>query len=322
VPSFFLHIGLPKTATTTLQERLFPALGGVHYVGIPMTDGFAAAPGDGARHRLLAECFRRSERLWAAVGDDVLAEFLGPKQRWLQQPTSVLASDEGVGRTASRTALLGAHLSSMERTVRSWGFDDLRVLCVFRRQDEWLASHYAQVSDRKPAPSQQDFEATVSHVLDPHAGRFKLGAMLDYQSLHEALEGAVGADRLLMLPYERLRADPAGFDDALCAFVGTPVPETGSAEAVRNARSDRPGTWRLRRRPTRVERSLRRIHARLPLPDRLSTPSMTRPGTIELTAVLREQILDAYAVSNRALGRRLGTDLSTFGYHPAPEPAS
>lgn len=83
--------------------------------------------------------------------------------------------------------------------AREWGFAPLRLIATIRRQDQWLASHYAQVSDRIPDASQTHFEAFIDEVLDPHRRFFNIGVVLDYSVLAEQLASAVGANNVLIL---------------------------------------------------------------------------------------------------------------------------
>ncbi len=193
-----LHIGLPKTASTWLQGEVFTRLGHLRVVCTPRSRLFDEPADRAAEGRVMACAMRRSAGVWGAVGDAVMGEMLGPREAWLAERCDLLISDEAIGRTGSRPEQLAAHLGALACVGARWGLGRLRVIWLVRRQDRWLASHYAQMSDRNPHASQRDFEAFVGRLTDPWAARHALGALLDYAAalLHEAYPGfASGVQR-------------------------------------------------------------------------------------------------------------------------------
>lgn len=310
-----LHIGLPKTATTFLQTGIFPALDGLTFLATPGTALFAGPSDADAGGRLMAAAMKRSAAIWRDRGDLLFSEMLGAREAWT--PRDVLVSDEGIGRIASRPALLGEHIDAIGREAGRWGFSKVLVLAVFRRQDHWFASHYAQMSDRNPSASQADFERAARSVLSPFETRYRLGMLMDYAALHEVLTGTLGRDRVLMLPFERLAAAPDAFHRSIARFLGVPAPQFGGAVATadRNARSAGAGTWQVR--PLRPAAG--RMSRLRSLPQRLAAGRRER--TITLTPDLSAAMLSAYRDSNTRLAAALGVDLAAFGYFPPGDPA-
>lgn len=319
--TLYIHIGLPKTATTYLQQEVFPALGHLRYLGIPQGDVFAGPEELGRGPRTLTNCTKRSALFWSRYGEAVFRDILGCETTE-RPPGDVLLSDEGIGRAGSRPILLGSHLQGLATQAKKRGFGCIRLLCMFRRQDHWLASHYAQISDRNPQASQEDFEETVNRILDPAGGRFGFGMLLDYAALAQHLRPVVGSSNLLMLPYELLVHDPAQFHHRIMAFLG----DTAAANASRfvdaqkrNVRSKQEGVWELR--PARYSRAIQlrpgRLLSSLRLPSEIHLGWRTRGGTIRVTEQLRMSILSEYESSNSTLSEELGIDLARFGYLPA-----
>ncbi len=215
VKTLRLHIGLPKTASTWLQTALFPRLP-LRLAAMPEAALFAEGPG-----RLLPQCLARSDSVWDGMGDGILGALTGrDRAAERDRGDDLLVSEEGVGRAGSRPGHLQAHLEGLRRSAEEWGFARLRILCLVRRQDRWLASHYAQVSDRLEGTSQAGFEAEAARLVDPRADRHRLGALLDYRRLHAALAGAAGAEAVTILPHELLQTDRAAFLEALTGFLG------------------------------------------------------------------------------------------------------
>ncbi len=238
-----LHIGLPKTATTYLQREVFPTYGHLTYIGIPRGDVFTAAKDHERDRRTLTNCVQRSVEVWAGRGDAIFESVFGCVRS--ERPAGdALLSDEGVGRSGSRPALLAAHLGALAQAARSWGFGSVTVLCAVRRQDQWLASHYAQVSDRNPDASQADFEVYVRQTLSPTSGRYGFGMLLDYAALVEHVSDVVGEENILVLPYEMLSQDPSAFLNCVSSFVGGAT-ETATAGRRQNVRSRGEDVWAL-----------------------------------------------------------------------------
>jgi len=127
-----------------------------------------------------------------------------------------------IGREGSRPVLLSAHLAEMKRIGLEWGFKRLNIICLIRRQDHWLASHYAQISDKKSRAGQDDFERLIGEVTSPRHSRYKFGMLLDYNVLYEQLANVSRTDNLVMLPYENLRESPDLFLQHLLLSLDTP----------------------------------------------------------------------------------------------------
>ncbi|WP_404379862.1 hypothetical protein [Caenispirillum salinarum] len=310
-----LHIGIPKTASTWLQDVLFPQLPGIKSIPVPTSRLFDETEDRDADGRLWAGCLRRSAALWPVFGDAVFAEMLGPKEPWLAAPRDVVVSEEGIGRAGSRPEQLAAHLAAVRIHAQTWGFTRLKVICLLRRQDHWLASHYAQMSDRYADPGQAGFEDLVDKVARPDRGRFMLGMMLDYGALLGAVADAVGSPNVLALPYEFLVNDPAAFRQALLEFLrvaDTPELQTATAaETRRNARSEAAGLWRLQ---SAVPRSLpRRVRGRLARSLGLPDPP-PEPATIAVTPAITHRLLSTFADANRQADRYTAVRLGPFGY--------
>ncbi len=325
-PTLFLHIGLPKTATTYLQEQIFPHLEGVHYFDRPEDPAFDDPADRHKDSRMMSCMFNRDPRIWADHGDAAFTRLLGPQADW--KPRDVLISDEGIGRTGSRPDLLAAHLREMSKLARDWGLGRVAVICAFRRQDHWLGSHYAQMSDRNRAASQADFERAARDLVRPDGQRYALGMMLDYATLHDRLADAVGRQNLLMYPFERQKTDPGGVVADLLAFLekdlrGPSLRTQPSGAAPRapdtpspgvNVRSVGTNRWSIRRFGTGLKVRPYRLARRVGLPSHIALPRFRRPRSFSLSDTASLVILQAYAVCNSTLAARLCIDLVQYGY--------
>lgn len=270
--------------------------------------GFFDLPEDRqSGHRVLSDAFRRAPELWDGPGERLLEDLMIAAGARPDDCRDLLLSEEGMGRQASRPAHLGAHLRALARACRRSGFDRTRVLAFIRRQDTWLASHYAQVSGSNPDAGQKDFERLVAQVADPRGARYGFGMMLDWRALHRTLCDAVGEENVLLIPHERLAADRAEVLDGVGRWLGADRNTIQSLQRAAgphrsNVRSQ-DGFWALRDRPRTVG------------PLRLSGRLRRRGGRIALTGEISRTILASYAPANAALCDA-GVDVARFGYCP------
>ena len=90
-----------------------------------------------------------------------------------------MISDEGIGRAGKRPDLLALHLVAIRREARPGGISRLALICAIRRQDQWFASHYARMSDRKAGASKAGFDRSARQLINPVKERFGLGMIPD-----------------------------------------------------------------------------------------------------------------------------------------------
>jgi hypothetical protein len=333
--TLFLHLGMSKTATTYLQTEVFPEVRGLHFFDQPRTRHLEGGPFQG----MLARAFKRSPAVWEKKGERLLTELLDASET--DDSTDVLISDQSAGPAMWETGpyvgprwererkdpfFLRAHLDALAKVGSDFGFDDVRILLIFRRQDEWIASKYAQRSDRILHASQGHFEERIDYYLDPSRGYLADGIVLDYMLLRRQLVAAVGADNVLMLPYELLEQAPCAYLERIIDFLD--AKGDNRWERIRgllrreekNVRSSADDTWRLRPRTMRdipLPPSLPRRMSRLVKRAVRAVSRLGRRGrSIRLTPALRERVLARFGPSNRRLERHLPVQLAKYGYVP------
>lgn len=334
-----LHLGMSKTGSTFLQKVLFPKLQGIYYQNQPLTRIIEGGPFQG----LLARAFKRSPLIWGEMGTLLLKEiFEGFEPGNL--PKKILLSDQSAGPAMTEhepylgsywekerkdPSMLSSHIRYFSEELKKWGVENVRVLLVFRRQDEWIASKYAQRSDRLKKASQIHFEERIRYTLSRSAGYYADGIVLDYDRLYRQLSETVGARNLMMVPFEWLRDDQEGFLSSVSQFVldrgegysGTVEEVLNSSENQRkNVRSVSKNKWELRQNFKNVPKiRLRpgRLFSALGFPSKilLSKKAWKKPEVIVLKDSLRKEILNVYKESNSTLADKLGMDLSRYGYY-------
>ena len=312
-PYLYVHVGLPKTATTALQRQAFPAFGSFDLAIKPrstLLSRFGTV--DPGIFRLV---FNRSPLVWRSRGLELLRAV-----RSEEIPSRpLLVSDEGMG-SLKCPFHLAAHFFELAKVAREAGYAAVRAIVVVRRQDQWLGSYYAQKSDRRRNASQADFEDFVAEWIDPARGLYAFeGASLDYAVIYEKLVETIGPDAVLPLLYEDLECEAANFVETLCSFLG----DTGSSEEIlgtlkgdrENARSGGQDQWKLRPPSLRSARFARKLNSvASSLSGAASKSCSTNPDYIRMPRPLRSNILSAYGRSNRSFAEISGLDLARYNY--------
>lgn len=325
-----LHVGLPKTGTTTLQREVFPEFRG--YVCGTESSGRS---GDLAQQMLRLYQVKGAHRDWST--DDWRSEVT---DWWTQaRETSegpLLVSLEGLFRwfdpvTGMPWPLMG---DGEERWSSRHGYHPLidfvlalqtalgdcriRIALTVRSQAAFMASHYAQISYRVLAPSQRDFQDKVRQVtrsVDPFFNWFDTARGLSNVVGPENLRIAVFEDGLdhvsrtiasfvddswrpvLTATTHNVRGGPDG-------WATTTDNRSRIRGLVRNAWPT--GTLpRTRRGIAATTRPLLRLVGGSPRPARTS---------ITMNEDLLTEVRDAYRESNISLGHLCGRDLRSLGY--------
>lgn len=304
--SLILHIGHPKTGTTTLQKLVFPQLSRVTYFDRDQTP---ASTG-------IVSAFMSSPGIWRQQGDRIF-EQLSAEMRDRKADGSALVSAASMSTHRIFAPwssnnhwrdpfLLAVHLRECQAVARWASFDDLKVIMGIRRQDQALASRYATYGWQAETPGQDDFERQTLEIIDPERRYFLDGVWLDYKTTHDLVAGVLGETNVLLLPLEQLEDQPSGYCAALSAFLGEPLNADALDLGREKVRGVGQNIWRLKgklmRRAAR-RRRLGGLHALL-----------ARDAEIRLSEQLRHKILAVYRDSNQRLAASLDLDLARYGY--------
>jgi hypothetical protein len=243
-----VHIGLPKTATTFLQYRIFkPAFGPgfVHRASGEFAEKLCrefrrlgSTAGPAGTHRQRIRALLKRGRHAGAPAILVTDENISVHWRHVWDGAGI-----GPARLAERFARLRRDLADL--------YPALRVIVGIRRQDQWLASRYAESSKNHPEFGQADFEERMAGIAA--AARLE-GALawLDYAAVRAGFGEALGPDNVLIAPMERLGREPRALLAEMSAFVGADLlacPEHPAAaeDPKPNRLSAAENVWQLRR---------------------------------------------------------------------------
>ncbi len=313
-----LHVGLHKTATTFLQERVFPNLPGVRFVHPLHTP----QPNTGPIERFMLDVFFRNA---ACIDLDGHRAAIGAWLDRVEQPTVLISSEAIVGWPIENHSNL-ANNSELLQAM----FPDARVILVVRRQDKWLESAYAQLLK---AGFSTSIERTIN--WNPHTREFEsynvglykgpnLDARdLDWAAFDRHYRRRFGEQAVLTLPFELFAEDAPAFLRTLYAFLGLPEGE-GPQPDTRE---------RVNERWSPLAAGLAKLVNKVPMPikrairDRVGNewhpasvfartigPLLPKRTARFVPEPIARALLELHRADNRALAERIGQDLGRWGY--------
>lgn len=210
-----VHIGVPKSATTSLQFGAFPNHPDIRYLGKPFYDEAFGYEGSLATAEL-------SDSLWKQ--DEIEFDPVLARQRFergirprLEEGRLAVLSEEGLSHAgAADRVLIARRLAELSKDA------DCSILLTVREQKRALFSlHHWYLARRFVS---RDFEGWLRwcRSYSSYNGRhndFPLRAYR-YAGLIETYIELFGRERVLVLPMEMLAREPAAFYSRLEDFAG------------------------------------------------------------------------------------------------------
>lgn len=336
-----IHVGCPKTGTTSLQKSVFPRLSAIDYLGKHIdgpdryTDPSIRALEDAvnAKDDYHFDAFRRAR-------SPAIVRALTPGTR----KTAVL-SCESFTHDYYKPApwpkdlyLKAKHLRDTFADVFGGAELDPHILITIRRQDRAIPSQFAEIPYKYPHLYKPD----PTSFWDFCSGNPEVGfaAYYAYGYLHDIYARLFGAERVWMVPMEALFSpDGNRHDQRLADLLQADAAELGHLLAsdrahARSTHADGTVTYRFGRRPKWYMRPLRAgyraVRAATPpslRSERLAAQIKQALGqrhfqaeTTRLDEDLLARIRAYYGADNAALNERLALDFEALGYPLAPEP--
>lgn len=314
-----VHIGLPKTATTLLQQVLFSHHQGVDYLGKYPKRVLGHSRDDRRSFDRLMRAVHQCSLGGPGLSEcaDRIRERIGRSQEAGRVP---LWSSEGICsgappnrefRARSLAALVGRY----------------RTLIVLREPISFVKSMYLQKLKeaqyrrrRDRLMSRRFFEFEEWLEENWRNGPFRALMNLDYARTIELFAKNSGGGEVGVFLFEKLVSQPSEFISEICNFLGID-PDEGIAltsNQTRNPRLSQNQFLRMRRIyssfPKRVALSLatRRFRRRLfglgsPDPD-------SGPAEVAIPEAWRDRLCDFVREGNQRLIRERGLPLVDFGY--------
>jgi len=217
-----IHVGMPKTGTTSLQMNLFVRHPGIQYLGKPLTvfspDVARLTRGityDPALNDAAALEAFRAETVEPLIAGQTAPLVISEEEFATSTPASQVSPDAIANR------LVGL-------------FPNAQILITIRRQQEAIPSLYTHMRDMGLL-GDIDFDRWFEANFASEAGQ----SVYDYAKVAERYSNRFGADRVHLVPFESMRDAPELFVSQVCDLMsadrqaGLKVWGDG---AVRNAR--------------------------------------------------------------------------------------
>ena len=308
LPPLYLHVGMPKTATSTLQQ--------IYFARHPEIDYFALARKGGPypKHGPF-DAFVR----WVRDAPDLESD--------RESHRAYLRSEVDRMRLGSRCRLIseerftghfGAGLDAKAALAQDL-FPEARILLTIRHPVSYLVSSYLQhlKYQREGQPPLPAFDAWVRQTLAQADDPMSYAQTLRFHDLVQAYERRFGADKVRVLVYEEFREKPERFLARLAEWLD--VEETifrrlhHDRHAVRNPAPTRPefAFWYLRQRWVNQGPNL--TGALLTKASQLGHRIAWRPA-IRPSSESRALIARYAAPQCRALSDERGLGLEDYGY--------
>ncbi|MCF6237384.1 MAG: sulfotransferase domain-containing protein [Candidatus Marinimicrobia bacterium] len=320
----FLHIGYPKTGTTTLQQYLFP----YHSDLIDISSAVKSLNFIKELHHCREQTFLRNllinkqrftEQLDIQAGIHILSEeSLLSYSMFFQNDPSPQVYTSDPASTARKLQYL---------FLKSGLFDEVKIVITIRRQADLLKSMYAQLYNNtfKHYPQTKNFSKYVNYVLDKDPDGFMLDTLY-FQDITELYIDQFGEGHVKVLVFEQLRTDPNRFIQTLAEFLGIDV--TQAIDLLENKKTNAKSSSQGYRSDTRSLMDQLTIYKQRFLGDRswnISNWSVIDrlravevPGKIlhdiSLSARDENRLADLFQSSNRSLSEKHQLNLKEYGY--------
>lgn len=311
-----LHVGLPKTATTTIQRALFACHPDVYYLG-KIVDN-RNDPGkrclDSVTFKILNRLLWKLERpLNVEKTRKVLEEELLPS---VPAGRTLVASWEELGhRTTPRFA-------EMIKRVKSV-FGGCRVIYTLRNPLEQLPSEYLQnlrghfVKREKVWMGLSSYMDIESWYRRRELTKARFAPLHNYPDCIRVARELLGEENVGVFLFEDLKRNPEGYYRAVCSFAGID-PEIGVSLTEKKHLHARLSMAQVRLMQEIDDSWLRRSHVLFMSEKKRRRLLMTEaggpPAKAELTESLAAKIIEASGEGHRWLSETLGLPLEEYGY--------
>jgi hypothetical protein len=312
MPGLYLHIGYPKTGTTTLQKHLFATHPEIDYLG-KMIPGF---------HYGIEELGPEIEQLTTATsinykGTERLRKVIAACRVGMRDKSVLLSSESFVHPSSADPCIVA------ERAREA--FEPCKVIIVIREQRDILRSFYGMhgrfgqyLFVHKDELERLDLPLSIDQWLTYCFSSFErnLTATLHYNRVICLYQKSFGEENVGVFLYEELKHDTARFVTKLCDFMDI---DAASAIGLIEGRKENS-------RITRGELFWSRLSMRLRWNSRSDTLyrrgsriydkllSRMQAESDVIPADWEARIRDTYAVDNLALEEVSGLPLTEYGY--------
>ncbi len=294
-----VHVGLNKTATTWLQQTVFPALVSFTVVGRGTSSAGEVVP--------LVDALRGSD-----YEEGRLAATIARNTRVGTRP---LLSDESITSTLRGVSERATAIDRLRNEL-----PDAQILLVIREPGELLWSSYAQFVKLGGTVSFEQF-CTVGPARLHDDGAFERGSY-DAAAVIDEIEAAFGKADLTVICYEQLRADPTTVLRGVLGGIGCSGDELDQVVAIASApsrrnvsmSSDELSVLRRLNRLNRLAKRKRRPPLTIPAKVCRIVPARVRAGIRKDEQERVDALARSFVATNRRLDSDRGLSLGDLGY--------
>lgn len=305
-PRIVLHIGLPKTGTTSLQNNLFVPHDAWSFIGKPLVHT------NQRMRRFIRPIVEQDPAAYERGLEDYRSQVIEPCLREAGQ--LLLVSEEEFSTGTVRTRVDRFTIARRLHGI----FPDARVLLTIRNQLDVLPSIYGQLLNMG-FMGRQSFSTWIAAELGKEGNQSRLH-LFDYAELIVLYQSLFGAEQLKVMLFEDLRADNDRFISEMCRFMQVDVEPALARYQENQGRNTNPRITRRHARWRLLTQALPFVPWEGILIKSRLRPRFSRflergkPIETEFTAEQRASLIDFYRPKNRRAAELLGVDLGAHGY--------
>jgi hypothetical protein len=322
----FIHIGFPKTATTTFQKYVFPKHSQIDYLRK-----------EGRNVSFINELFYARENSFSkhaiSYSRELHALASNSAHKKLVYSEESLTSFSMFFRFSPHPYIFTTEPNSIARKLKMC-FPEAnngltpKIIISIRRQDELIKSMYAQVYNLvfKRFSSTKTFQKFLQYSFDDNKSGFIADSLL-YNELIGQYEALFGQKNVFVSVFEELQEDSDSYIKKLCSFMDIDTSEALQILGKKhvNKKSGESGYRSDKRSVAELLSFYKNKYwshktfgfANNNLFDRLKNVYV--PGKslsqLEINSDYRTKLRDLYSKGNEALSKRHNLDLQRFGYY-------
>lgn len=330
-PTIYLHVGYPKTGTTTFHEYLTPKVVGIKCFTPSANQQFIESSNNPNDLNLNYQLRVFFETFW--IDDGEVEKTLSMLEnsgsdRILISTTGPLSALFFKGHYTKRGSYITPEkIAAKIKEVFDSRFN-VKIIVVIRRQDTWLESAYAEWFEYFSRQKKySNLEKFVSHALSPD---HQFSKSIDYFEVISAFEKEFGVENLLIQVYEEMVEDAPMFFLKMLKFVNATLASgTNLNDIPKKNQRDYNGKvkkanklnlyeflyfLKLRLIPNVSFHLIRKVPKLIQFLSLISLPNREINQNIKMLDNQKDRVRNMFATPNAKLSEKYGLRLHRFGY--------
>lgn len=323
-----IHLGYPKTATTTLQKHFFPNIKDIQYIGKHDNEGGLFDFDEKVVNDLI---FKNPNKI---DYENLREEF----SKILNQNNVVLSEESFTSNSLRVSNIDGKDILPTQETIaknirtffNTENFN-VKILFTIRKQDEMITSQYAQsyVHYYSRYKESDSFAKFLNIYLDEKNKKHTFYETLDYFHVVGIYQKLFGKENVSVLVYEELQKTPQMFYSKLCDFLEIESSQYSEIAIQKNENKRSTNKNYKKTRDITFFDKLAKFKitylpfVKIKLPSGLKqklkeivwTDNQKVSKTIFLTEEQKLEVLSRYKESNKKLSEMMQLNLKGYGYY-------